>query len=248
MNRILAFLVAFGLFIGEAEAAYQGTPPEVVPNGGTGQVSFTAHGPIVGEGTAGLGIVAPVAGSVLYQSSAGSDPVMSITPALGVASTSAGTLTFNNSTTAFGATIQALGITPASYNFNLPLTAGTNGQLLTSGGGGSAAMTWSNGAIAPSVATTSGSGATQTLATTNNLYTISNITVSAVWSLPAIQAAGWVECLKDGTTNFASHSQTVKPNPTSLTIDNIAGTTGVVLQQQGQGQCFLSDGTNWFSI
>jgi hypothetical protein len=29
------------------------------------------------------------------------------------------------------------------YNFNLPLTAGTAGQFLTSGGGGSASMTWS---------------------------------------------------------------------------------------------------------
>lgn len=32
----------------------------------------------------------------------------------------------------------------ASYNFNLPTTAGTSGQLLTSGGGGASNMTWTN--------------------------------------------------------------------------------------------------------
>lgn len=34
-----------------------------------------------------------------------------------------------------------------SYNFNLPTTAGTNGQLLTSAGGGSSAMTWTNPSV-----------------------------------------------------------------------------------------------------
>lgn len=38
--------------------------------------------------------------------------------------------------------IQALGAI-SSYNFNLPLTAGSAGQALTSQGGGSSAMTWS---------------------------------------------------------------------------------------------------------
>jgi hypothetical protein len=34
------------------------------------------------------------------------------------------------------------GATAADYNFNLPTTAGTSGQVLLSGGGGSTAMTW----------------------------------------------------------------------------------------------------------
>jgi len=42
-----------------------------------------------------------------------------------------------------------------TYNFNLPITAGSSGQVLTSAGGGSSAMTWSSGS---SIAITSLTG------------------------------------------------------------------------------------------
>lgn len=51
-----------------------------------------------------------------------------------------GPLTIGASTNS-GVTITAAP-TPASYNFNLPTTPGTSGQLLSSGGGGTNPMTW----------------------------------------------------------------------------------------------------------
>jgi len=69
---LLALLLAFapeGAF-----AAYPGTPPLIVAVGGTGATTFTAHGMLVGEGTAAIVAMAPVADSVFVQGSASSDP------------------------------------------------------------------------------------------------------------------------------------------------------------------------------
>jgi hypothetical protein len=64
------------------------------------------------------------------------------TPVLGVNGTTSGAIGLANSTTGGAtATIQNPSAT-AAYNFNLPSTAGTSGQALLSGGGGSAPMTW----------------------------------------------------------------------------------------------------------
>jgi hypothetical protein len=60
---------------------------------------------------------------------------------LGVAGTTAGTLTIANTNASGTVTIQNPSAT-AAYNFNLPATAGTSGQALLSGGGGASAMTW----------------------------------------------------------------------------------------------------------
>src|ERR1019366_467048 len=54
---------------------------------------------------------------------------------LGVSGVTSGTITIQPQSAA------------GTYNFNLPTTAGTSGQLLTSGGGGSAADTWSSPAV-----------------------------------------------------------------------------------------------------
>lgn len=48
-------------------------------------------------------------------------------------------------------TVQPGSSTAGTYNFNLPTTAGTNGQILTSGGGGASPMTWSAGGSSSSV-------------------------------------------------------------------------------------------------
>jgi hypothetical protein len=52
------------------------------------------------------------------------------------------TVTYNGSTSGT-VTEQALGAI-TSYNFNFPITSGSSGQVLTSHGGGSSAMTWSS--------------------------------------------------------------------------------------------------------
>jgi hypothetical protein len=93
-----------------------------------------------------VGDLATVAGGTVLGNATGSTaaPTATATPVLGVASTTNGTLTLQASGTAFGVTIQNTGVTPGSYNFNLPLTAGVTGQVLTSAGGGSSPMTWSS--------------------------------------------------------------------------------------------------------
>jgi hypothetical protein len=71
-------------------------------------------------------------------------PAYTAAPVLGLNGTTNGTLGLATSTTS-GATItlQNLG-TLTAYNFNLPTTPGSAGQVLTSQGGGSTAMTWGN--------------------------------------------------------------------------------------------------------
>lgn len=75
-------------------------------------------------------------------------PTATSAPVLGVASTTAGTLGLYNSATANAITIQNGGGTAngatGAYNFNLPISVGTSGQVLTSQGGGTTAMTWSS--------------------------------------------------------------------------------------------------------
>jgi len=249
------------------QAAYEGSAPLLVVNGGTGATTLAAHGPLIGEGTGAIVAITPVAGSLLYQSSASSDPVMSITPVLGVAGTSTGTLGFA------GITSGTVTIQPQSaagtYNFNLPITAGSTGQLLVSAGGGGTAMTFDNisahltagtgislsgttnvtindTSVPPTTTTFTGSLPT-TLGSTNLLTTISSMATPAAgtYSLPSV-VANLRACLKDGTTNFNTNNATVKPTPTSLTVDGVAGTTGYVLNQAHQETCFISDGTNWF--
>jgi hypothetical protein len=59
-----------------AWAAYQGAPPQIVSDGGTGATTFTAHGVVIGEGTGAMVAVSPVADSVLVYGSASSDPTL----------------------------------------------------------------------------------------------------------------------------------------------------------------------------
>jgi hypothetical protein len=111
--------------------------------GGTGQTTLTNHGVLVGAGASAVTqLAAAAAGTVLTGQGSTTDPSFSATPTLGVNATTAGTLGLANGG-ASGATItlQNLGATTA-YNFNFPTTAGTSGQPMLSGGGGSGNMTF----------------------------------------------------------------------------------------------------------
>jgi hypothetical protein len=129
-------------------AAISGTLP--VGNGGTGQLTLTNHGVLIGAGTSGItSLTAAAAGTVLTGQGSTSDPSFSATPTFGVNGTTSGTLSLATDTTS-GASItiqngggNTLGATTA-YNFNLPITVGTAGQVLTSQGGGTSAMTWTS--------------------------------------------------------------------------------------------------------
>lgn len=61
---------------------------------------------------------------------------------LGVAGTSLGSLLLSGNTS--GVVTIKPQAAAGTFNFNLPITAGTSGYVLTSGGGGSSPMTWTN--------------------------------------------------------------------------------------------------------
>lgn len=266
-KALLAVLVS-SLAARPVLAAYQGTPPLIVANGGTGATTLTAHGPLVGEGTGAIVALSPVAGAVMYQSGTGSDPAMSATPVLGVNASTTGTLGFaNGGASGATVTVQNNGAT-AAYNFNLPTGAGSSGQILASAGGGSSAMTWDNISAHLTAGTgislsgttnvtinASGTTPTLTVYTTaassytfgaTNLETVAlnqSTTFASTANLPTA-AANLKKCLKDGGNNFATHNVTVKAS--SGNIDGTVGTTGITMNQQNQELCFISDGTNWF--
>lgn len=109
--------------------------------------SFTGDGVIISNsGSTGAvtdTLVNAGAGTVLGNNTASAAaPAYTAAPVLGKNATTAGKLGLANGG-ALGTTItlQNLGNTTA-YNFNLPITAGGAGQILTSQGGGSNNMTW----------------------------------------------------------------------------------------------------------
>jgi hypothetical protein len=71
----------------------------------------------------------------------GGNVVLSIGPTFTGASSSVGQLALQQFTNFYNLTQNANYIT-GSYNWNYPATAGSTGQILTSGGGGSTAMSW----------------------------------------------------------------------------------------------------------
>ena len=95
---------------------------------------------LYGSGANTIGNLTDVAvGRVLTSGGVGAAPAYSATPTLGAVGAT-GTLSFAGTTSGV-VTVQPQAAA-GTYNFNLPTTAGTAGQVLTSGGGGAAAMTW----------------------------------------------------------------------------------------------------------
>jgi hypothetical protein len=113
---------------------------------------------------------------------------------LGVASTTAGTLALYNSATANAITIQNGGGTAngatGAYNFNLPITVGSAGQVLTSQGGGTAAMTWSS-VVTAAFTTSSKTTAFNVVAADDwKRYDNTGAGGSVIGTLPASPSAG----------------------------------------------------------
>lgn len=105
-----------------------------------------------------------------------------LTPKVGLVGSGSGTVTV------------AVQAAAGTYNFNLPTTAGTAGQVLTSGGGVGAPMTWSSaGASGTVTSVASGTGLTGGPITTTGtlaLATITNNTVMANISGGALAPSG----------------------------------------------------------
>jgi len=144
------------------------TVPVVVANGGTGNTTFTSNGLLYGNSLNPIDpVLSTAAGAIgTVLTGTGGAPAFSATPTLGSVGTT-GTLGFSGLTSGT-VTIQPQAVA-GTFNFNLPTTAGTTGQVLTSAGGAAAAMTWTNlntpslqsssgasgGALSPVIDTTS---------------------------------------------------------------------------------------------
>lgn len=241
-------------------AAYTGSAPLLVANGGTGAQTFTAHGVLIGEGTSAISVTAVGTTGIPLVGVTGADPVFG-TAVVGGGGTGATTLTNHGLligqgtspivATAAGTSSQVLtsgggSADPGYVNLSTLLTAGT-GISLSGTTNVTITATGSGGGVALTTATASGTSPI-TIAATNGLTTIVSMGTPAASTInlpTAVQTAGWRECVKDGTTNFATNNATIK-SPTSGTIDGVAGSTGVVANQAHQELCFISDGTNWF--
>lgn len=96
---------------------------------------------------------------------------------LGTAASAAGTLSLANAGVGGDViTIQNPGATTGNYNFNLPATAGTAGDVLLSGGGSTNPMTWVTGLSIVKKVRDSGGAADCTLTFTNGVLTASTCT------------------------------------------------------------------------
>jgi hypothetical protein len=105
-----------------------------VPGGGTGNTTLTLNGVLYGNGTSAIQSTAQGGPNTVLASNSGA-PLFTSSPTIGQLNLA-------------GVTSGVISIIPqavaGTYNFNLPITPGTAGQVLTSGGGGVAAMTWTN--------------------------------------------------------------------------------------------------------
>lgn len=180
-----------------------GTLP--VGNGGIGQTTLTNHGVLVGAATSGV-IALPAAGAgTVLGGVASSDPAFTTAPVIGLAGTATGTIGLSG-TTSGTVTIQPQAAA-GTYNFNLPTTAGSSGQVLTSGGGGSTAMTWASPFTNPMTTTgdivyssdNSGTPARLAKGTTGQALLQGA-------SIPAWSTIGWRQI---GSTQTASSSGTI---------------------------------------
>lgn len=158
LARIVNGLIRNGQMTRTAQDAWivggGGGPALPVASGGTGRTSLTDHAILVGSGVAAVDFVGPAAaGTVLQGAGASADPAFSSIPTLGIAGTTLGSLALAGNTS--GTVTIKPQAAAGTFNFNLPITAGTTGQLLTSAAGGSSPMTWTSpSALSLTVGTT----------------------------------------------------------------------------------------------
>jgi hypothetical protein len=164
-----------------------------------------------------------------------------VSAVLGVNGTSAGKMALANATAGGGSvTIQNPSTTSGNaYNFNLPATAGSSGQVLTSQGGGSTAMTWTT----PTTGTVTGSGtSTQVafwssasgLSSNSNLYwdnTNNRLGVRNSTPLVTLDAGGTIHETGEASQNVSAQGgylswNTLCCNGEMDFIDNKGGGSG----------------------
>ena len=109
-----------------------------------------------------------------------------------------------------------------TYNFNLPTTAGTSGYVLTSAGGSSSAMTWTDPTTFGGLTPITISGTTQ-LAAINSFYVIGNSAQTTV-TLPVAAAVGSTVVI----AGFGDGGFVLAPGSgQEIIVGNVSGTTSV---------------------
>lgn len=112
----------------------------------TGNVTGNLTGAVTGNASTASALAANPAdcsaGQLATTIAANGDLTCTATPTLGASGSATGKLNLAG-TTSGTITIQPQDAA-GTYNFNMPTSAGSSGQVLTSGGGGSTAMTWTS--------------------------------------------------------------------------------------------------------
>ncbi len=182
-------------------------------------VSADASGNLVDNGTpCGTGgsgtVTSSTAGQIAYYPSStnvvagnASLTISGAAVTAGVAGVSQGTYRLTGATSG---TISILGQAAAgTYNFNLPTAAGTAGQVLSSGGGGAAAMTWEDPV---SGLVWQGVKSSNFNAVVNESYCVDTTAGAVTMTLPASPTDGDAIQFVDCQSKFGTNSMVVARN------------------------------------
>ena len=222
-------------------------------NSATGLISTAApcaSGPAGANPTATIGLAAVNGVATSFIRSDGAPPLsQAIVPTWTGLHTFAGNMAVNGSGS--GTITLQPQAAAGTWSWNWPITAGAAGQVLTSQGGGSTAMTWTTAGIPTPIFQTISGTSPQSATITTASYIISTVTGgspnSVTVTLPASPATGTTLTFTLGNTqatNIVSASSNILPIESTTTDTVIIGTpsTGVAVAEWAS---IVYSGTNW---
>lgn len=228
-----------------------------VIEGGTGSITLTSHGVLLGEGTSAISATtAGTSGQVLLGSTAANPSFITPTAGTGLSITSnATTLAYTLSTPVSvangGTNASSLTTTNGTLYFDgtrvVTTTTGTSGQVLTSNGAG--APTYQNassGGISTLVGDDAGTatGATVTLAGGSNISTSGNNAATITFNLSANPSVAGSVTAGTGFTTTTGDMDIVAGN---LVMPATSGTTAGIILFNGTRMLHAAGNNNFFA-